>query len=107
MSYVFGTLSDDILHDLMYVMCRYKDAASLNYTHAYVLGLDVFNWSKYLVFLRLSFEFKDRHSLKYQKQQKLVIQKVNSYEAFMLLLSSKWVSVRKAGAIFVWPPHGH
>lgn len=39
--------------------------------------------------------------------QNLDIQGGNSYEDFMLLLSSKWVSVKEAGAIFVWPPHRH
>ncbi len=109
MSYIFGILSDGILHDLMYVMCLAIERI-LNYTHAYTHGVDVFNWYKYVVFLRLLFEFKDRHSWKYQKQQLFQspdIQKGNSYEDFMVLLSSKWVSVREAGAIFVWPKHRH
>ena len=39
--------------------------------------------------------------------QSLELQRGNSYEDFMLLSSSKWVSVREAGAMFVWPPHRH
>lgn len=36
-----------------------------------------------------------------------LFQNGNFYRDFMLPLSSKWLSVREAGAIFVWPPRTH
>lgn len=37
----------------------------------------------------------------------LLSQKGNFHRDFMLLLSSKGLSVREAGAIFIWPPRRH